>query len=56
MQEIWEDWMLEGEGIVNGAVKEPSCKLVAEWHVDVYTNILGQTARNAWMKKGYEWF
>jgi hypothetical protein len=35
MQEKWEDWMLEGEGIVNGAAKEPSRKLFAEWLVDV---------------------
>ena len=48
--------MLEGEGIVNGAAKEPSPKLVAEWLVDVYNNIPGQTVRNAWMKKGYEQF
>jgi hypothetical protein len=48
--------MLEGEGIVNGAAKEPSRKLVAEWPVDVYTNIPGQMVKNAWMKKGYEWF
>jgi hypothetical protein len=56
MREKWEDWMLEGEGIVNGAAKEPLRKLVAEWLVDVYSNIPGQTVRNAWMKKGYEWF
>jgi hypothetical protein len=47
---------LEGEGIVNGAAEESSWKLVAEWLVDVYSNIPGQTERNAWMKKGYAWF
>ena len=30
MREKWEDWMLEGDGIINGAAKEPSCQLVAE--------------------------
>ena len=33
------DWMVMGDGIVNGIVKEPSQKLVAEWLVDVYTNL-----------------
>ena len=56
MQEKQEDLMLDGEGVINGAANEPSRKLVAEWLVDVYTNIPGQTVRNAWMKKGYEWF
>ena len=48
--------MLEGEGIVNGAVKEPRRKLVAEWIVSVYLSVQPQMVRNAWMKKGYEWF
>ncbi len=56
MCEKWEDWMLEREGIVNGAEKEPSRKLVMEWLVDVCSNNPGQMVRNAWMKKGYEWF
>ena len=47
---------MEGEGIVNGAAEESSRKLVAEWLVDVYSNIPGQTVRYAWMKKGFEWF
>jgi hypothetical protein len=34
--------MLEGEGIVNGAAKEPLQKLVVEWLVDVFSNIPGQ--------------
>ena len=51
-----EDWMIEGERIVDGAVKEPSRKLVAEWVLEVYNNFPAQTARNAWMKSGYEWF
>jgi hypothetical protein len=56
MRDKWEDWMIEGEGIVDGAAKEPSRKLVAEWVLEVYNNFPAQTARNAWMKTGYEWF
>ena len=56
MRDKWEDWMIEGEGIVDGAAKEPSRKLVAEWVLAVYNNFPAQTARNAWMKQGYEWF
>ena len=48
--------MLEGDGIVDGATKEPLQKLVAEILVDVYTNIPGQMVRNARMKTGFEWF
>lgn len=56
MREKWEDWMLEGDGIVDGVAKEPSRKLVAEWLVDVYTNMDAKTVRNAWMRNGFEWF
>ena len=56
MRDKWEDWMIEGKGIVDCDAKEPSRKLVAEWVLDVYSNFSVQTARNAWMKKGYEWF
>ena len=55
MPEKLENWMLEGEGIVEGAAKEPSWKLVAKWLVDVYTSIPGQTVRNSWMRTGFEW-
>ena len=53
MREKWEDWMMEGDGIVHGAAKEPSCQLVAKWLVEVYRRIPAQTVRNAWMKKGF---
>jgi hypothetical protein len=46
-----EDWMIEGMGITNGAVKDPSRKLVAKWGLDVYSNF-PQTARNARLKNG----
>ncbi len=50
--------MLESEGFVDGAAKEPSPsqKLVAEWLIDVYTSIPGQTVRNEWMKTGFACF
>ena len=47
MREKWEDWMLQGEGIVDGAAKEPTRKLVAEWIVGVYNNISCDTGQNA---------
>ena len=56
MREKWEDWMMEGSGIVDGAAKEPSRKLVAEWIVEVYSSVPQEIGRNAWMKKGFEWF
>ena len=51
----WEDWMVDGEGIVAGHAKEPSRKLIAEWLVEVYTNIPVGMGQNAWKKRGYEW-
>ncbi len=56
MHEKWENWMSTGEGIVNGATKEPTRQLVAEWAVEVYKNLPAQTVRNAWMKSRFEWF
>ncbi len=56
MREKWEDWMIDGEGIVNGVVKEPSRKMVSEWLLDIYKEIPRKTARNAWINRGYEWF
>ena len=56
MREKWENWMVMGEGIVNGAAKEPTRQLVAEWVVEVYKNLPAQTVRNAWMKTGFEWY
>ena len=50
-----KDWMTEGEGIVDGVVKEPSRKLVAEWIVEVYDNIPEEVGQNTWKNTGYEW-
>jgi hypothetical protein len=54
--EKWANWMLEGDGIVDGAAKEPLQKFVAELLVDVYTRIRGQSVRNSWTKTGLKWF
>ena len=56
MRKKWVDWMLDGSGIVDCTAKEPSRKLVAEWLIKVYASIPPQIGRNAWMKKGFEWF
>ncbi len=52
---LWEEWMVNGDGILEGKAKEPSRKLIAEWVVEVYNNIPAETGRNAWKKRGYEW-
>ena len=56
LRDRWEQWMVNGEGIVDGQAKEPSCKVVAEWLIDVYKNIPETIGMNAWKKEGYEWF
>ncbi len=56
MTEQWEKWMLDGGGLVDGVVKEPTRKLVAEWIIGTYRNISVETGKNAWKKTGYEWF
>ena len=48
--------MLEDDGIINGAAKESSRKLVAEWLIDIYGSIPAQTVRNALMKTGMNGF
>jgi hypothetical protein len=55
MMEQWEDWMYASGGFVEGVTKTPSCKLVAEWIIDMHKVITEDTARNAWRKKGFEW-
>jgi hypothetical protein len=30
--------------------------MVADWLVDVYSNIPEETGKNAWKKTGFEWF
>ena len=56
MREKWDDWMIDGDGLVNGVAKEPSRIMVVESVWEIYNNIEGQTVRNAWIKKGYKWF
>lgn len=40
--------MLEGGGIVNNTVKEPSWQSIVEWLMDGCMSIPVQTVRNAW--------
>jgi hypothetical protein len=56
MTEQWEKWMFNGGGVVDGVAKEPTRKLVAEWIIGAYRNITTEIGKNAWKKKGYEWF
>ena len=56
MMEQWEDWMYDGGGVVEGVANTPSRKLVTEWILGTYEAISAETGRNAWRKKGYEWF
>jgi len=56
MTEQWEEWMINGGGVQDGVAKPPARRQVAEWIVGAYKAITEPTARNAWKKKGYEWF
>jgi hypothetical protein len=56
LRDLWEQWMTEGEGVVDGRAREPSRKVVAEWLVEVYTNLPKEIGENAWKKTGFEWF
>ena len=56
MTEQWEEWMIHGGGVEGGIAKTPTRRQVAEWIVGSYRNICEQTARNAWKKRGYQWF
>jgi hypothetical protein len=47
LHQKWEGWMVEGDGIVDGFAKEPSCKMVAEWVVQVYDSIPEEIGQNA---------
>jgi hypothetical protein len=51
----WENWMVIGEGIVDGRAKEPFRKMIAEWLAEVYNNIPEEIGWNAWKKRDYEW-
>jgi hypothetical protein len=51
LREMWVNWMMEGDGIVNGMAKEPYHKMAAEWLVEVYKNISKEIWWNEWKKK-----
>ena len=55
LSQKWEDWMMEGDGIVDGVAKEPSCKMVVEWVIPVYESIPEEIRQNAQKKQGYDW-
>jgi hypothetical protein len=46
---------MEGEGMVNGTVKEPTWKMVTQRLVNLYKNIPEEVGRNARRKIGFEW-
>ena len=56
VHEKWDDSMMDSERIADGVVKDPSCKMVAEWLVYPYTTMTESIGRNSWMKNGFEWF
>ena len=45
---------MDGEGISDGVLHGPSCKMVAEWLVDIYTKMPESIGRKAWMNNGFE--
>ena len=47
---------MKGDGIVDGAAKEPLQKLAAEWVIDIYTNISSEIGWKTWQKEEFEWF
>jgi hypothetical protein len=55
LTKLWEDWMMDGAGVLNGIAKEPSCKQVAEWLLEAYTTMPKKITRNTWKKEGYDW-
>ena len=56
MREKWDDWMFDGEGIVDGAANKPTQNLLWNGLQMSTTNIFSNTGQNAWQKKEFEWF
>jgi len=52
--EKWEDWIMEGEGIIDEKAKERTLKMAVEWLVEVYTNIPEEIGKNSWKKMCFE--
>jgi hypothetical protein len=46
----------DGGGIVDGKAKEPMRKMVAEWLVEIYSNMPRDIGKNLWKKAGFKWF
>ena len=50
LTELWEDWMMDGAGILNAIAKEPPQKQVAEWLLEGYSTMPEDIGRNTWKK------
>ena len=55
LTELWENWMMDGVGIMNGIAKESPRKQVAEWLLEAYSTMPEEIRRNARKKQGYKW-
>ena len=51
-----KNWTVDGDGIVNGQAKEPSCKMVADWLMELHNNIPETIGINARKKEVSKWF
>jgi hypothetical protein len=47
--------MTEGGGIINGKVRELTCIMVADWLVELYSNMPVEIGKHSWKKAGFEW-
>ncbi len=56
LMDRWEHWLFEEGGFDDGVMKTPTRKMIAEWVVPCYNAISVEVGRNAWKKRGYEWF
>ena len=39
LRDKWEEWMMEGGGIINWKAQEPTRKMVVDWFVEMYSNM-----------------
>ena len=46
---------MDGAGVVNGIAKEPPCKQVAEWLLEVYTMMPEKKREERMEEEWYEW-
>jgi len=55
LQNKWGEWMMEGGEIINGKAKNNN-KMVADWLMEVYSNMPVEIGKNSWKSAGFEWF